>query len=163
MIGRIGVWENTVENPTWLVVQPPLWKIWTSIRMIIPNINGKINNVNQTTNQQQIHCIHKLDDYTHKRLDNDWLINGLNTRMFIWDSIRETFSRKSIKQIQHSMPLTWLAASTCVAWLSTNQFHQQPQYSIWIQRKSSRAWMRLNFDRLARIYLKMVIQQTPWS
>ena len=36
----------------WLVVGPPLWKIWKSIGMISnPNINGKIKNGNQTTNQ----------------------------------------------------------------------------------------------------------------
>ena len=30
---------------------PPLWKIWKSIGMTIPNISGKIKNGNQTTNQ----------------------------------------------------------------------------------------------------------------
>ena len=35
----------------WLVVGPPLWKIWTSIGMIIPNIWEKIENGIQTTNQ----------------------------------------------------------------------------------------------------------------
>ena len=35
----------------WLVVGPPLWKIWTSIGMIRTPIYGKIKNGNQTTNQ----------------------------------------------------------------------------------------------------------------
>ena len=35
----------------WLVVGPPLWKIWKSIGMISNPIDGKIKNGNQTTNQ----------------------------------------------------------------------------------------------------------------
>ena len=35
----------------WLVVGPPLWKIWTSIGMMKFPIYGKIKNGNQTTNQ----------------------------------------------------------------------------------------------------------------
>ena len=35
----------------WLVVGPPLWKIWKSIGMISNPIYGKIKNGNQTTNQ----------------------------------------------------------------------------------------------------------------
>ena len=36
---------------SWLVVGPPLWKIWKSIGMISNPIYGKIKNGNQTTNQ----------------------------------------------------------------------------------------------------------------
>ena len=35
---------------TWLVVGPPLWKIWTSIGMMTFPIYGKIKHGNQTTN-----------------------------------------------------------------------------------------------------------------
>ena len=35
----------------WLVVGPPLWKIWKSVGMMTFPIYGKIKNVNQTTNQ----------------------------------------------------------------------------------------------------------------
>ena len=36
----------------WLVVNPPLWKIWKSVGMIIPNIwHGKMIFMFQTTNQ----------------------------------------------------------------------------------------------------------------
>ena len=34
----IGLVKNKPRNQTWLVVEPPLWKIWKSIDMIIPNI-----------------------------------------------------------------------------------------------------------------------------
>ena len=46
--------EVQLEVPVvhcWLVVQPPLWKIWTSIGMIRNPIYGTIKNGNQTTNQ----------------------------------------------------------------------------------------------------------------
>ena len=36
---------------TWLVVDLPLWKIWKSVGMILPNIYGKIKAMFQTTNQ----------------------------------------------------------------------------------------------------------------
>ena len=39
----------------WLVVGPPLWKIWTSIGMISNPIYGKIKHGNQTTNQISIY------------------------------------------------------------------------------------------------------------
>ena len=38
-------------NNFWLVVGPPLWKIWKSIGMMRFPIYGKIKNGNQTTNQ----------------------------------------------------------------------------------------------------------------
>ena len=38
----------------WLVVGPPLWKIWKSIGMISNPIYGKIKNGNQTTNQSSL-------------------------------------------------------------------------------------------------------------
>ena len=38
-------------NPNWLVVGPPLWKIWKSIGMISNPIYGKIELMFQTTNQ----------------------------------------------------------------------------------------------------------------
>ena len=31
-------WFDTLTSLIWLVVGPPLWKIWTSIGMIVPNI-----------------------------------------------------------------------------------------------------------------------------
>ena len=40
-----------LEMLIWLVVGPPLWKIWKSIGMISNPIYGKIKNGNQTTNQ----------------------------------------------------------------------------------------------------------------
>ena len=44
---------KTYKNNNWLVVGPPLWKIWKSIGMIIPNIMGKLK-MFQTTNQTNI-------------------------------------------------------------------------------------------------------------
>ena len=46
-----GGFVGAQEELCWLVVGPPLWKIWTSIRMIRNLIYGKIKNGNQTTNQ----------------------------------------------------------------------------------------------------------------
>ena len=43
------------DDKTWLVVGPPLWKIWKSIGMISNPIYGKIKHGNQTTNQKQMH------------------------------------------------------------------------------------------------------------
>ena len=40
-----------LKSHTWLVVGPPLWKIWKSIGMMTFPIYGKIKNGNQTTNQ----------------------------------------------------------------------------------------------------------------
>ena len=46
-----GWWfEVGPKNTTWWVVEPPLWTIWKSIWMIIPNIWKK--EMLQTTNQQ---------------------------------------------------------------------------------------------------------------
>ena len=46
------VQKNQAENKDlWLVVGPPLWKIWKSVGMIRNPIYGKIKNGNQTTNQ----------------------------------------------------------------------------------------------------------------
>ena len=39
------------KDTIWLVVGPPLWKIWKSIGMMKFPIYGKIKNGNQTTNQ----------------------------------------------------------------------------------------------------------------
>ena len=44
-----GWWRDLIA--IWLVVGPPLWKIWKSIGMIIPNIWENKIDVNQTTNQ----------------------------------------------------------------------------------------------------------------
>ena len=45
-------WECAIiDHHNWLVVGPPLWKIWKSIGMISNPIYGKIKNGNQTTNQ----------------------------------------------------------------------------------------------------------------
>ena len=41
-------------NCTWLVVEPPLWKIWTSIGMTILNIWKNTSHVPVTTNQKNI-------------------------------------------------------------------------------------------------------------
>ena len=49
MIKRIGVWGFNYSN-YWLVVGPPLWKIWKSIGMISNPIYGK-KKMFQTTNQ----------------------------------------------------------------------------------------------------------------
>ena len=45
---RIAIWSN---KKNCLVVQPPLWKIWTSIGMISNQIDGKTKLMFQTTNQ----------------------------------------------------------------------------------------------------------------
>ena len=45
-----NVWEQGTAR-FWLVVGPPLWKIWKSIGMMTFPIYGKIKNGNQTTNQ----------------------------------------------------------------------------------------------------------------
>ena len=45
----IAVFDYQMVMLVWLVVGPPLWKIWKSIGMIIPNIWEK--NGNQNTNQ----------------------------------------------------------------------------------------------------------------
>ena len=45
----------------WLVVGPPLWKIWKSIGMIIPNINGKIKNV---PNHQPVIYWYSLQEFS---------------------------------------------------------------------------------------------------
>ena len=39
----------------WLVVEPPLWKIWKSVGIIIPNIWKVIKFMFQTTNQEMIY------------------------------------------------------------------------------------------------------------
>ena len=45
-------WKTIPQSsPYWLVVGPPLWKIWKSIGMISNPRYGKIKNGNQTTNQ----------------------------------------------------------------------------------------------------------------
>ena len=46
--------RETGRNPIWLVVGPPLWKIWTSIGMMRFRIYGKIKLMFQTTNQPSI-------------------------------------------------------------------------------------------------------------
>ena len=50
---RLPDWKVVSEmlNIFWLVVGPPLWKIWKSIGMMRFPIYGKIKNGNQTTNQ----------------------------------------------------------------------------------------------------------------
>ena len=59
LIGKL--FHGIKQNPwlymsilLWLVVGPPLWKIWKSIGMIRNPICGKIKNGNQTTNQSWI-------------------------------------------------------------------------------------------------------------
>ena len=45
-------WKKT--NTYWWVVYLPLWKIWKSVGMILPNIWTVINFMFQTTNQHRI-------------------------------------------------------------------------------------------------------------
>ena len=52
-------WSITIPNFIWLVVGPPLWKIWKSIGMIIPNIWENAKNGNQSTNQLLVSIIPK--------------------------------------------------------------------------------------------------------
>ena len=51
----------------WLVVGPPLWKIWKSIGMISNPIYGKIKFIFQTTNPH-IHVIHLWNIWNPKQL-----------------------------------------------------------------------------------------------
>ena len=44
-IGVLRLWKPPYQKPSWLVVGPPLWKIWKSIGMISNPIYGKIKNV----------------------------------------------------------------------------------------------------------------------
>ena len=48
-------WKKKHEKQqNWLVVGPPLWKIWKSIGMMTFPIYGKIKHGNQTTNQKKM-------------------------------------------------------------------------------------------------------------
>jgi hypothetical protein len=48
-------YSRRTANHIWLVVEPPLWKIWKSVGMMTFSIYGK--NTFQTTNQLLIiHC-----------------------------------------------------------------------------------------------------------
>ena len=56
------IWWS-IETWNWLVVGPPIWKIWKSIGMIRHPIYGKIKNGNQTTNQEKsdVHAINMVN------------------------------------------------------------------------------------------------------
>ena len=58
--------SRAVNHIHWLVVGPPLWKIWTSLAMMRFPIYGKIKFMFQTTNQYVYICTHLCLEYFRK-------------------------------------------------------------------------------------------------
>ena len=61
--GFLSVARKSAGNWNWLVVGPPLWKIWKSIGMMRFPTYGKIKNGNQTTNQER-----KVEEWLFQRV-----------------------------------------------------------------------------------------------
>ena len=91
-----GIFGRFFEgNHGWLVVGPPLWKIWKSIGMIIPN--GNIKFMFQTTNQHGFVVCH-LERSPGTMGNND-------TSRFL----RESYGKKNGKTCgKHGVGLTFL-------------------------------------------------------
>ena len=53
ILNHSEAWTSINKNG-WLVVGPPLWKIWKSLGMMTFPIYGKIKHGNQTTNQMEV-------------------------------------------------------------------------------------------------------------
>ena len=74
---RVVAWSSYILRSMdfWLVVGPPLWKIWTSIGMMTFPIYGKIKNGNPTTNQISMESKQDMKFHGCRTLPN-FAVNG---------------------------------------------------------------------------------------
>ena len=103
----------------WLVVDLPLWKIWKSVGMIIPNIyiyiHRKIKFMSQTTNQifyypqlrSSSYSPEKIDMEPDHRVSQRCILCRVWLRLWLWGRATSILFVKRLHVFSHCHVLAW--------------------------------------------------------